>query len=212
MRPVPSFRRRCRATLKDSADLIPPILPAVDPQTITAPIVLSFCGHECVPTVLSCSHLRALASSSRAASLTRLALPLSRSGPFGAFSVKRLVATGLIEKLGNMRTLDMRTAEDAIVNRTREVFPGLITGGMELSEIDGASRMGATFGAMCVHLSLAAVVVVVVERSLTLPPHLPRRLLSGKKAALEALKLYDAVEIDDGEIIGWKSGDKKLAA
>ncbi|GAA5916981.1 hypothetical protein JCM8208_003231 [Rhodotorula glutinis] len=124
----------------------------MDPQTITAPIVMSFCGHD---------------------------------GPFGAFSVKRLVATGLLEKLGNMRTLDMRSAEDYIVNQTREVFPGLITGGMELSEIDGASRMGATFGAM---------------------------LLSGKKAALEALKLYDAVEIDDGEIIGYKSGDKKLAA
>ncbi|KPV75139.1 uncharacterized protein RHOBADRAFT_35986 [Rhodotorula graminis WP1] len=124
----------------------------MDPQTITAPIVMSFCGHD---------------------------------GPFGAFSVKRLVATGLLEKLGNMRTLDMRSAEDYIVNQTREVFPGLITGGMELSEIDGASRMGATFGAM---------------------------LLSGKKAALEALKLYDAVEIEDGEIIGYKSGDKKLAA
>ena len=32
-------------------------------------------------------------------------------GPFGAFSVKRLVATGMVEKLGNMRALDMRTAE-----------------------------------------------------------------------------------------------------
>lgn len=57
----------------------------------------------------------------------------AHSGPFGAFAVKRLVATGLVEKLGNMRTLDMRSAEDYIVNQTREVFPGLITGGMELS-------------------------------------------------------------------------------
>ena len=32
-----------------------------------------------------------------------------------------------------MRTLDMRNAEDYIVNSTREVFSGLICGGMELS-------------------------------------------------------------------------------
>ena len=47
-----------------------------------------------------------------------------------------------IEKLGGMRGLDMNTAEDAIVKRTREVVPGLIVGGMELSEVDGANRMG----------------------------------------------------------------------
>ncbi|KAF1836457.1 Thi4-domain-containing protein [Decorospora gaudefroyi] len=69
-------------------------------------------------------------------------------GPFGAFSVKRLVSMQQIEKLGGMRGLDMRTAEDAIVKRTREVVPGLIVGGMELSEVDGANRMGPTFGAM----------------------------------------------------------------
>lgn len=69
-------------------------------------------------------------------------------GPFGAFSVKRLVSMQQIEKLGGMRGLDMNTAEDAIVKRTREVVPGLIVGGMELSEVDGANRMGPTFGAM----------------------------------------------------------------
>lgn len=51
----------------------------MDPQTISAPLVLSFAGHD---------------------------------GPFGAFSVKRLVACGQIEKLGNMRGLNMSTAED----------------------------------------------------------------------------------------------------
>jgi thiamine thiazole synthase len=63
-------------------------------------------------------------------------------GPFGAFCVKRLVSMQQIEKLGGMRGLDMNTAEDAIVKRTREVVPGLIVGGMELSEVDGANRMG----------------------------------------------------------------------
>jgi len=85
-------------------------------------------------------------------------------GPFGAFSVKRLVSMQQIEKLGGMRGLDMNTAEDAIVKRTREIVPGLIVGGMELSEVDGANRMGPTFGAMA---------------------------LSGVKAAEEALKVFE---------------------
>ena len=62
--------------------------------------------------------------------------------------MKRLVSMQQIEKLGGMRGLDMNTAEDAIVKRTREVVPGLIVGGMELSEVDGANRMGPTFDAM----------------------------------------------------------------
>lgn len=85
-------------------------------------------------------------------------------GPFGAFCVKRLVSMQQIAKLGGMRGLDMNTAEDAIVKGTREVVPGLIVGGMELSEVDGANRMGPTFGAMA---------------------------LSGVKAAEEALKVFD---------------------
>ncbi|GAA5972716.1 hypothetical protein JCM8115_006370 [Rhodotorula mucilaginosa] len=98
-------------------------------------------------------------------------------GPFGAFCVKRLVATGHLEALGNMRTLDMRSAEDAIVNQTREIFPGIITGGMELSELDGASRMGPTFGAM---------------------------MASGVKAAKTAIQLLDRLEVEEGEVTGWK--------
>ncbi|KAK1957394.1 thiazole biosynthetic enzyme [Colletotrichum sublineola] len=86
-------------------------------------------------------------------------------GPFGAFSVKRLVSMKQIEQLGGMRGLDMQSAEDAIVKGTREIVPGLIVGGMELSEVDGANRMGPTFGAMA---------------------------LSGVKAAEEALAIIDA--------------------
>lgn len=82
----------------------------------------------------------------------------------GAFSVKRLVSMQRIEKLGGMRGLDMNTAEDAIVKRSREVVPGLFVGGMELSEVDGANRMGPTFGAMA---------------------------LSGVKLAEEVLKVFD---------------------
>lgn len=85
-------------------------------------------------------------------------------GPFGAFSVKRLVSMQQLDKLGGMRGLDMSSAEDAIVKRTREVVPGLVVGGMELSEVDGANRMGPTFGAMA---------------------------LSGVKAAEEVLKVFE---------------------
>ncbi|KAI8840711.1 thiazole biosynthetic enzyme, partial [Chytriomyces cf. hyalinus JEL632] len=42
-------------------------------------------------------------------------------GPFGAASVKRLVSSGLIDKLGDMRALDMNLAEDAVVNATRGI-------------------------------------------------------------------------------------------
>lgn len=80
----------------------------MDPQTMTAPVVISFAGHD---------------------------------GPFGAFSVKRLESAGLV-KLGDMGPLNMRKSEDAIVNQTREIFPGIVCGGMELSELDGAPRMG----------------------------------------------------------------------
>ncbi|KAK9367299.1 Thi4 family-domain-containing protein [Lipomyces kononenkoae] len=83
-------------------------------------------------------------------------------GPFGAFSVKRLVSMAAIEKLGGMRGLDMKAAEDVIVKRTREVVPGLIVGGMELSEVDGANRMGPTFGAMAVSGRHAAEVALQI--------------------------------------------------
>lgn len=69
-----------------------------------------------------------------------------------------------IEHLGGMRGLDMQAAEDAIVKNTREIVPGLVVGGMELSEVDGANRMGPTFGAMA---------------------------LSGVKAAEETMKVFE---------------------
>nr|CAA57779.1 nmt2 [Schizosaccharomyces pombe] len=65
-------------------------------------------------------------------------------GPFGAFCVKRLASAQLVSNLHDMRPLDMNRAEDLIVKGTREVFPGMIVGGMELSEFDGANRMGPT--------------------------------------------------------------------
>ncbi|ANB11413.1 thiamine thiazole synthase [Sugiyamaella lignohabitans] len=83
-------------------------------------------------------------------------------GPFGAFTVKRLVSMGAAEKLQGMQGLDMNTAEDAIVKGTREIVPGLVVGGMELSEFDGANRMGPTFGAMALSGVKAADAVLAV--------------------------------------------------
>jgi thiamine thiazole synthase len=51
----------------------------------------------------------------------------------GSFAMKRLACIGVVQPLQNMRGLDMRNAEDYITNNTREVAPGIIVGGMELS-------------------------------------------------------------------------------
>ncbi|XP_054778718.1 thiamine thiazole synthase 2, chloroplastic-like [Prosopis cineraria] len=83
-------------------------------------------------------------------------------GPFGATGVKRLKSIGMIDSVPGMKALDMNAAEDAIVRLTREVVPGMIVTGMEVAEIDGAPRMGPTFGAMMIsgqkaaHLALKA--------------------------------------------------------
>ncbi|KAJ4975129.1 hypothetical protein NE237_000235 [Protea cynaroides] len=71
-------------------------------------------------------------------------------GPFGATGVKRLKSIGMIDTVPGMKALDMNTAEDAIVRLTREIVPGMIVTGMEVAEIDGAPRMGPTFGAMMI--------------------------------------------------------------
>ncbi|KAF5319936.1 hypothetical protein D9611_011036 [Ephemerocybe angulata] len=114
----------------------------MDPNTITAPVIISATGHD---------------------------------GPMGAFSAKRLVSTGLLKELGNMRGLDMNRAEPAIVNGTREVVPGLILTGMELSEHDGSNRMGPTFGAM---------------------------IGSGIKASWEATRILDNAKVVNGKVVG----------
>ncbi|KAF7314285.1 Thiamine thiazole synthase [Mycena kentingensis (nom. inval.)] len=114
----------------------------MDPNTITAPIIITATGHD---------------------------------GPMGAFSAKRLVSMGLSKELGNMRGLDMNASEPSIVNGTREIVPGLVMAGMELSEHDGANRMGPTFGGM---------------------------IGSGIKAAHEAIRALEAAKIVNGKVVG----------
>jgi thiamine thiazole synthase len=69
-------------------------------------------------------------------------------GPMGASGVKRLQNLGMVTGVPGMGALDMNTAEDAVVNHTREVVPGMVICGMEVAEVDGCPRMGPTFGAM----------------------------------------------------------------
>jgi thiamine thiazole synthase len=69
-------------------------------------------------------------------------------GPFGATGVKRLKQIGMIEDVPGMGALNMNESEDAVVNNTREIVPGMVLAGMEVAEAYGCPRMGPTFGGM----------------------------------------------------------------
>ena len=90
-------------------------------------------------------------------------------GPMGASSVKRLESMGMISDCPGMSALDMNSAEDKIVNDTREIVPGMVLCGMEVSEVDGAPRMGPTFGAMYASGVKAAKIVANALATKTAP-------------------------------------------
>ena len=62
-------------------------------------------------------------------------------------AVKRLVDRNLIEWKG-MNPMNVNEGEEHVVEKTGEVYPGLVAAGMSVTETYGLARMGPTFGSM----------------------------------------------------------------
>ncbi len=75
-------------------------------------------------------------------------------------AVKRLVDRKLVEWKG-MNPMYVDEGEEHVVEKTGEVFPGLIAAGMSVTETHGLARMGPTFGSMLFSGKKAAEITAV---------------------------------------------------